>query len=283
MIDSSPPPIKSSQGVSWQLTCHGELPSTSTTLMAQAMAGAPSGTAVLALRQSAGRGSRGRVWQAPSGNLSFSFLVDFPTSSQGATPGAGEAFLAMLPFMAAVAVHQALERFWSHQAVEGGSPARLEIKWPNDIMVHQQGLPPAKLCGMLVETAHRPQAMGGGRCAVIGVGVNLRHAPEGTGRPVTTLAVWLGQESAPRPADLAWAIMEAFGALMDGWGTGKSDFVLAEWRKRAHPPGTMLAVQGTGTYITGMFHDVDAQGKLLLKDASGNLAAVMTGDVLCLA
>ena len=53
-------------------------PSTNTLLLDQAEAGAPSGKVVITDRQTAGRGSRGRQWQAsPEASLTFSLLWRF--------------------------------------------------------------------------------------------------------------------------------------------------------------------------------------------------------------
>ena len=56
-----------------------ECASTNSHLLDRATAGAPSGTVVVADRQTAGRGSRGRSWLAsPEASLTFSVLWHFP-------------------------------------------------------------------------------------------------------------------------------------------------------------------------------------------------------------
>ena len=61
--------------IAWRLEVHGELPSTSDTVIARAEAGEPAGLAVLAHVQTKGRGSRGRGWNSPSGNCYLSMLL----------------------------------------------------------------------------------------------------------------------------------------------------------------------------------------------------------------
>ena len=54
---------------------HDELGSTQDLAIDAARAGAPAPLAIIARRQTAGRGRDGRVWQAPEGNLNFSALL----------------------------------------------------------------------------------------------------------------------------------------------------------------------------------------------------------------
>ena len=62
-------------GQGWRLRCFASLPSTSDHCVSLAATGEPDGLAVLALRQTAGRGSRGRIWESPPGNLYLSVLL----------------------------------------------------------------------------------------------------------------------------------------------------------------------------------------------------------------
>jgi BirA family biotin operon repressor/biotin-[acetyl-CoA-carboxylase] ligase len=126
-----------------------EIDSTSSQLLARAMAGAPSGTCLAAEWQSAGRGRRGRTWVSSlGGSLTFSLLWRFER-------GAGH--LGGLSLAAGMAVAQALEACGA---------ARVQVKWPNDVVVDFR-----KLAGILVETSGDLQ---GPSCAVIGIGVNYR-------------------------------------------------------------------------------------------------------------
>ncbi|MHB8532929.1 MAG: biotin--[acetyl-CoA-carboxylase] ligase, partial [Solirubrobacteraceae bacterium] len=105
-----------------------------------AAAGAPHGTLVTAGEQSAGRGRQGRSWSAPAGSsLLMSLLLRAPAR--------------LLPLIAAVAVCD----------VTGPDAS---IKWPNDIVVEQDG-GFAKLAGILVE-GRLQQGW-----AVLGIGINV--------------------------------------------------------------------------------------------------------------
>jgi BirA family transcriptional regulator, biotin operon repressor / biotin---[acetyl-CoA-carboxylase] ligase len=101
-----------------------------------AAAGAPHGTLVTALEQTAGRGRQGRTWTSPPGRaLLCSVVVRDPPR--------------LLPLIAGVAV-----------AEIAGSQAR--VKWPNDVLLQGR-----KIAGVLVEG--RPQE----GWAVVGIGLNV--------------------------------------------------------------------------------------------------------------
>lgn len=107
--------------------------------------------ALLAERQTGGRGRRGRAWVSPfARNLYLSLGWRFE---------AGLGALGFLPLVVAVAVAR---------AVEASGLAEVGLKWPNDIVT-----PRGKLGGCLVEV----QGDLGGPCrAVLGVGLNVRLA-----------------------------------------------------------------------------------------------------------
>ena len=109
--------------------------------------GTPHGTAVLAERQTAGRGRLGRAFFSPEGGLYLSVIL-YPQCPP-------EDRVLMTP-MAAVAVCRALEQ------VCGISPG---IKWVNDLYLGGK-----KLCGILCE--------GCGDAVIVGIGLNL-YTPEG--------------------------------------------------------------------------------------------------------
>jgi BirA family biotin operon repressor/biotin-[acetyl-CoA-carboxylase] ligase len=110
--------------------------STNERARALATSGAPHGTLVTALEQSAGRGRQGRTWTAPPGRaLLCSLVLRNPPR--------------LVPLAAGVAV-----------ASVAGADAQL--KWPNDVLIERR-----KVAGILVEG--RPQE----RWAVLGIGLNV--------------------------------------------------------------------------------------------------------------
>lgn len=201
-----------------RLTLLDEVDSTSTRLASLAQAGAPSGTSVAAEWQRAGRGRRGRAWQAgPGASLTFSLLWRF---EQG--PGS----LAGLSLALAVAVARALER----AGVRG-----VGVKWPNDL-VHDW----KKLGGILVETSGE---MLGPTAVIVGVGLNYRLGDELARRidqPATDVAS-CGGGLPSRNALLAGILAELVASLgrfgRDGFAAFRDD-----WKARHAYAGRLVTV-----------------------------------------
>lgn len=110
----------------------------------------PPGTAVLTLRQTAGRGRLGRSWVGGDG-LALSVLLRL-------APGPARS----VPLCAGYAVCAALSKLY---------PAEFQIKWPNDILCRGR-----KICGILCESNFDSRHEG--LDLVCGIGVNLLQSDD---------------------------------------------------------------------------------------------------------
>ena len=237
----------------WRLKIHEVLPSTSDLCRTLAAAGEPEGLAVLARRQTQGRGSRGRNWESPVGNFFFSVLL----RPRERARDAGQWSL-----LAGVALADALGPLLP-------DPSRLRLKWPNDILLDGR-----KLAGVLVDSA--AGADGGVEWLVVGLGVNLAVAPSVPGRAVVALA-----EVAPPPVPEAFA-----GAVLDSlahWGRVRSADgfapIRAAWLARAPSLGSHVTLRVGEQRIAGGFAGLADDGSLLL-DNGNRVHAFSTGEVL---
>ena len=211
---------------------------------------------IVARRQSAGRGRRGRQWESQDGNL-FSTLMQVTRKSP--------AEAAQVTFVAALAIADLLDAW---------APASLvTIKWPNDVMLAGQ-----KASGVLVESgAHES----GGLWLAVGIGINLVSAPEGTERPATALAHHLrGDAASPPSTEVAAAkLAEAFNVWMTRWETLGFQPILDAWSARtAGLDGPAVARLGRET-IEGRAEGVASDGALKLRLADGSLRLISAGDV----
>ncbi len=215
---------------------------------------AAEGALVWGLEQTAGRGRRGRGWHSPPGNLYMSVVL---------RPGKPAAQSALIGFVAAVALADALQDL-------GLAADRLRLKWPNDVLVDK-----AKVAGILVETA----AVAGEvpRWLVLGMGVNLAHAPENTPYPATTL----------RTAGLASVTLEGLlealaGRLAEWYGRWQAEGfapVRTAWLKRATGLGEPLEVRLDQESLRGRFVALEDDGALSLELPQGERRRVTVGDV----
>jgi len=227
-----------------KLVLYDELGSTSDEARRQSQDGAPHGTIIAARRQTAGRGRQGRAWVSPAGNVHASFLL---------RPGVTAARVPEIGFVAALAVADTVDA-----SLPGGPAAGL--KWPNDVQ-----LLGAKVAGILVELVE-------GGAVIVGIGVNVAHAPPDMPYPVTCLAAH-GCRAAME--DVLHALVTAFERRWLAWSTAGFDPVRDDWLRRGPPLGQTLQVRDGQQ---GRFAGLDADGALLLETPDG-MRRVVAGEV----
>ena len=251
----------------YNLASYDTIGSTSTEAMARLRGGEQGPLWVVSRHQSKGKGRRGNAWQSPPGNLAASLAV---------TLDAEPATVATLGFVAGVAAARALDEIASRSCASPSPLAgegekerpRFTLKWPNDVLAGG-----AKLVGVLVET----EALDGGRAVVVGIGVNVAHAPEGLPYPTTSLA----------SLDIAATAETVFATLSAAWvktirvWDGGSGFaaVRAMWLERAVGLGRPMAVTSGSSTVSGTFETLDEGGQLMIRTREGRSVSVSAGEV----
>lgn len=159
--------------------------STNTKAKELAEEGHPSGTLVVADRQTAGKGRRGRSWESPSGIGIFMTLMLKPEINPN--------HASMLTLVAAMATTRAIRRVT-------GVPAM--IKWPNDIVMNGK-----KVCGILTEMSAQFDYI---NHIVIGIGINVHNEdfPEEIAQTASSIYLESGQHI--HRASLIEAFLEEF-------------------------------------------------------------------------
>ncbi len=241
------------QDKAFRLVQYDQLTSTNDEALALARAGDAGQLWVVASAQTKGRGRNGRLWSSPRGNLHASLLLIDPAPTHR---------VAELGFATGIAAIHALREILS-------GDHSLKLKWPNDVL--HDG---AKLAGILLESASLPD----GRLAcVAGIGVNCGLHPGDTPYKATDLAAIMGEPIAPE------RVFEPLSVAMDHWldvWAGGSGFeaIRAEWLSLAAGLGTWISVVRPSQTIEGVFQTIDANGRLILEQASGQVA-IEAGDV----
>jgi BirA family transcriptional regulator, biotin operon repressor / biotin---[acetyl-CoA-carboxylase] ligase len=225
--------------------------STQASAFALAAAGAEDRTVVVADYQAAGRGRRGRTWEAAAGQSLLSTIVVRPRLAPVQWPAYSLA--------TAVAVAEALARTAALAA---------RLKWPNDLLIGGR-----KIAGILLES----RSVGDTATAVIaiGVGVNLaqRAFPAGLAARATSVAIEAGRV-VERDALLS-ALLDSF----DAWRARLEDEgmapVRARWLALAETIGRRVSIDG----VTGVAVDLDMDGALVL-EGGGRRHRVVAGEVV---
>ncbi len=225
---------------------HAELDSTSSEARRLAEAGEQRPVWIIAERQTAGRGRRGRTWETATGNLAATLLL---------RPDAPPAIIGQLSFAAALAVADTATHF--------APGAAITVKWPNDVLAQGR-----KLAGILLEA--------GDGWLAIGIGINLARFPEGTEFPATSLAQ-LG--IAPPSSDAALTVLAArLAHWYDVWMQDGFEPLRAAWLTRAQGLGGAIRARLPHETRTGVFEGIDAAGALLLND-QGQVRVIAAGEV----
>jgi BirA family biotin operon repressor/biotin-[acetyl-CoA-carboxylase] ligase len=233
-----------------------ELDSTNAEARRRAEAGERGPVWLLARRQSAGRGRRGRSWEAGQGNLTATLLLTLDKPPLEA---------AQLAFVAAIAVGRMVEAY---------VPAALiAFKWPNDILI--EGL---KASGALIESGPAP---GGGLWLAVGVGVNLADFPTDVERPATALAAHLRHDRvrAPGQDEALERLATTFDQALALWLAEGFEPVRRAWLERAVGIGGPCSARLHSETVSGTAEGLDADGALLLRLNSGELRRITAGDV----
>jgi BirA family biotin operon repressor/biotin-[acetyl-CoA-carboxylase] ligase len=233
--------------------------STNDLALALSNTGAPDATLVVADSQSAGRGRlSGRVWHSPPGTgLYFSLIL---------RPRLAPADFPRLTLAAGLALCKGLE---------GHTPCRPGLKWPNDLFLHSR-----KCGGILTET--QAVAGAGQTAVVIGIGLNVNTPAEDFSGELRARATSLSAASGALydRGHLLTAILAELDLVVARLEQGDFSAILAEWRQRDIHAGREVAwVNSQGKVITGTSLGPNEEGLLHIRDAEGQMHAVISGDI----
>ena len=221
----------------------------STQERARELATAGSGPAVVvADHQTAGQGTRGRLWEAPAGT---SLLASWLFRPAPAEPG-------LFALLAGVAVARALARLGMREA---------SLKWPNDVEAGHQ-----KVAGALAHAT----TDGEGGSLVLGIGVNVHQRLEDFSPELRATATSLGL--AGHTIDRLALFVDLTRELERVAAPAERHAALDEWRRRSTLLGREVEVTREGrSLVRGIARDIAEDGALLVGSER-----VVVGDVRAL-
>lgn len=201
---------------------------------------APSGTLIVADEQTAGRGRHGRRWASAPGAGLWLTLIERPTDARA---------LDVLSLRCGLYAAESLDALT-------GDDARVQVKWPNDLYLHDR-----KLAGILIETRWRGTAPD---WVAIGFGLNI-VAPE--------LTTGIGLAPGVTRLDALTRVVPALrAAAASTRHLGTRD--LARWRERDIAVGRLVTEP-----IVGRVAGISPSGELLVASADGAISAHRTGSL----
>lgn len=229
----------------------------STNIRAKALAeeGAVHGTLVIAGRQNAGKGRRGRGWVSPKGENIYMSLLLRPEFEPTKAP--------MLTLVMAYSVAQALREKEEINA---------KIKWPNDVVLHKK-----KICGILTEMSAEIDYI---NHVVIGVGINTNMEQMEAEIAEKATSIKIEEGRTVMRAGLIAQVMKYFEEnyekfLKDGDLSGIKDayngmLVNQDRDVRVLEPGGEYDAHAIG---------INETGELLVKKDDGSVEKVFAGEV----
>ena len=272
--------------------------STNDDIFALAAQGYPHGTLVVAARQTAGKGRRGRTWISPQeGNIYMSILLK-PDLRPDVTP--------MLTVVMALSVYQASldvvfagdfagqsgQRGTAAGSADAGFPETAQqetvdgtagrchfgIKWPNDIVVSVDGGPYRKLCGILTEMRMEDTEIS---AITIGIGLNVNQtefAPEIAENATSYFLATGGKINRAALTASVWNHFEENYALF----TKTQDFsgLRPAYEQGLVNRGRAVHVLDPRAPFNGTAVGINDRGELLVRpDDDGPVRAVASGEV----
>ncbi len=215
------------------------------------------GTVIIADEQTGGRGRFDRTWDSePSEDILVSIVVSPRPSISG-----------QMTIMASLGVALAVETL---------TGLIVEIKWPNDVLVDGK-----KICGVIAEGSMVADTFAG----ILGIGLNVNMRPtadDGRNYRATSIRDLSGSDRSVNRVAVLSVLLEKLNEVYDALDRGES--IMPEWRGRLKMLGSEISVSmGTknsvGDVVSGVAEDVDEFGRLLIRESSGTLRAVASGEV----
>ena len=205
-------------------------------------------TWIMAHRQTAGRGRRGRTWLSPDGSFAATYLF---------RPEGSAASAALRSFSASNALFEALALRVERE--------RLSLKWPNDVLLNG-----GKVAGILLESLGTRDRVD---WLAIGVGVNLSQVPDGVQDAAFPPVSLIGEGGAPMDthellSSLATNMATEEGILAElGFGP-----IREKWLRHAARLGEIITARTARNEVTGRFETVDEAGQLVLRTPTGQVS-----------
>ncbi len=250
--------IASRLQTSWagrEIRFYEEISSTNIEAKKLAEEGEPHGTLVVADKQNAGRGRRGKTWESPAGSSVYMTILlrpEFPPDKAS-----------MLTLLMALSVRN---------AVADVSGMEVQIKWPNDIVLHGK-----KICGILTEMSAELDYI---HYVVIGVGINVNQKTFPEEIHVTATSLFMESEKKYVRAALIERSMYYFEQYYDQFLEIQNlEGIWSEYNKYLINIEKRVRVLDPKGEFEGIAVGINNLGELLVKKDDNEVTEVYAGEV----
>jgi BirA family biotin operon repressor/biotin-[acetyl-CoA-carboxylase] ligase len=227
--------------------------STMDVAMELGMKGSAEGTLVLAEHQTKGRGRLARCWSSPKYKGIYLSLILKPDILPNATP--------VLTLLCAVSISEAIKE---HTGLDA------QIKWPNDLLMHNR-----KIGGILTELNAETDLT---RFVVIGIGLNVNNDKKTLVEGATSLKEETKEEI--NRVSLIQGILRRLEVNYLSFQKKGSEHIIEKWRLYSATLGKRVKVTCQKIHLEGEAVDIDSDGGLLIRNDSGLIEKIMSGDII---
>lgn len=254
LLDADGISAVSGRAALWPVVIYDSIGSTNAAAMKLIAESLSTPFVVLAERQTAGRGRRGRKWVSPFGeNLYYSLALRID---------GGMRQIEGLSLLVGLAVLKSLRE----AGVQGAG-----LKWPNDVLVGQR-----KIAGILLELVGDPADV----ChVIIGIGMNVNmRATEEVDQLWTSLRLELGVLFSR--SELAGSLTRNIEEYLAVHQESGFEVFRSEWEQNHLWQGRAVSLHAGNSVVEGVVLGIDPQGALRLQ--VGSVEKVFSGGELSL-
>lgn len=242
---------------------HSNIDSTNNAAHDLALKGAKEGTAVAADCQTKGKGRFRRRWESPEGVNIYTSIILRPDIHPQTAP--------KITLMAAVAVAETISKFLNNGSGCKPEPA---VKWPNDILLNSK-----KVAGILTEMNSEMDKI---NFIVLGMGININMTKDMLPKELRHIATSLKEETG-RDISRIDFISTLFLNIEKWYKTFLKDgftTVHQAWKGYFNMAGKMVKIREMDREIEGIALTIDEDGLLVVREKSGKIVKIVSGDIV---
>ena len=215
-------------------------------------------TWLLALKQTAGRGRRGKRWLSSTDSFTASFL---------SYPKVKESEMVLRSYIAGIALYDSVTKI-------GINSHLITLKWPNDLLLNGK-----KVGGILLETATVKSCRE--KALIVGFGLNLITSPQLNDLHVGALepdCLLSSGKFIPKAEEFLNVLIPTYKAWENILAEHGFSKIREEFLRRTIPIGTKIVFEIFNKSTIAKFSGISEDGSLLLESDSGPMV-VTAGDV----